>query len=121
MRLVLQGKADYRFAALAAQVLYDELLACGVQIFTNMNGAAIDTPAFMDLFALMAELEKISRVIKKIDRLISRDLAEEWKWISIPLAASAVSTCRTKASLKRHRLIRPPSRIVQSITLISGR
>jgi cardiolipin synthase len=32
VRLLLQGKADYRFAALAAQVLYDELLAAGVQI-----------------------------------------------------------------------------------------
>jgi len=35
-----------------------ELGACGVQIFTNMNGAAIDTPPFMDLFALMAELDR---------------------------------------------------------------
>jgi predicted TIM-barrel fold metal-dependent hydrolase len=35
-----------------------ELGACGVQIFTNMNGAASDTPAFMDLFALMAELDR---------------------------------------------------------------
>jgi len=35
-----------------------ELGACGVQIFTNMNGAAIDTPPFLDLFALMAELDR---------------------------------------------------------------
>jgi predicted TIM-barrel fold metal-dependent hydrolase len=35
-----------------------ELGACGVQIFTNMNGAAIDTPPFMGLFALMAELDR---------------------------------------------------------------
>lgn len=35
-----------------------ELGACGVQIFTNMNGTAIDTPPFMDLFALMAELDR---------------------------------------------------------------
>jgi len=35
-----------------------ELGACGVQIFTSMNGAAIDTPAFMELFALMAELDR---------------------------------------------------------------
>ena len=33
VRLVLQGKADYRFAALAAQVLYEELLGSGVRIF----------------------------------------------------------------------------------------
>lgn len=33
VRLLLQGRADYRFAALAASVLYDELLARGVRIF----------------------------------------------------------------------------------------
>ncbi|MFO1341463.1 MAG: phospholipase D-like domain-containing protein, partial [Burkholderiaceae bacterium] len=32
VRLLLQGKVDYRFAGLAARVLYDELLAEGVQI-----------------------------------------------------------------------------------------
>ncbi|MEK8050154.1 cardiolipin synthase ClsB [Ideonella sp. DXS22W] len=40
VRLLLQGKVDYRFAALAAQVLYDELLAVGVQVFEY-------TPAFL--------------------------------------------------------------------------
>ena len=40
VRLLLQGKVDYRFAALAAQVLYEELLAAGVQIFEY-------TPAFL--------------------------------------------------------------------------
>ena len=40
VRLLLQGKVDYRFAALAAQALYDELLAHGVRIFEY-------TPAFL--------------------------------------------------------------------------
>ena len=40
VRLLLQGKADYRMAALAARVLYDELLAHGVQVFEY-------TPAFL--------------------------------------------------------------------------
>jgi len=40
VRLLLQGKIDYRFAALAAQVLYDELLLKGVQIYEY-------TPAFL--------------------------------------------------------------------------
>ena len=40
VRLLLQGKADYRIAALAAQVLYDELLHHGVRIFEY-------TPAFL--------------------------------------------------------------------------
>ena len=40
VRLLLQGKVDYRFAALAAQVLYDEMLRSGVQVFEY-------TPAFL--------------------------------------------------------------------------
>ena len=40
VRLLLQGKLDYRIAGLAAQVLYDELLADGVRIFEY-------TPAFL--------------------------------------------------------------------------
>jgi cardiolipin synthase A/B len=40
VRLLLQGKVDYRFAALAAQVLYDELRGHGVRIFEYM-------PAFL--------------------------------------------------------------------------
>lgn len=40
VRLLLQGKVDYRFAALAAQVLYDELRSHGVRIFEYM-------PAFL--------------------------------------------------------------------------
>ena len=40
VRLLLQGKLDYRFAGLAAQVLYDELLAAGVQVYEY-------TPAFL--------------------------------------------------------------------------
>jgi cardiolipin synthase A/B len=40
VRLLLQGKLDYRFAGLAASVLYEELLARGVQIFEY-------TPAFL--------------------------------------------------------------------------
>jgi cardiolipin synthase len=40
VRLLLQGKIDYRVAALAARVLYEELLASGVRIFEY-------TPAFL--------------------------------------------------------------------------
>ncbi|MDE2368773.1 MAG: cardiolipin synthase ClsB [Burkholderiales bacterium] len=40
VRLLLQGKIDYRFAALAAQALYDELCAQGVRIYEY-------TPAFL--------------------------------------------------------------------------
>jgi cardiolipin synthase len=40
VRLLLQGKVDYRIAALAAQALYDELRSHGVRIFEY-------TPAFL--------------------------------------------------------------------------
>jgi cardiolipin synthase len=40
VRLLLQGKVDYRIAGLAARVLYDELRADGVRIFEY-------TPAFL--------------------------------------------------------------------------
>ncbi|HEU4459243.1 MAG TPA: cardiolipin synthase ClsB [Methylibium sp.] len=40
VRLLLQGKPDYRVAQLAAQALYDELLARGVRVFEYM-------PAFL--------------------------------------------------------------------------
>ncbi len=40
VRLLLQGKADYRFAALAAQVLYDELLRSGLHVYEYL-------PAFL--------------------------------------------------------------------------
>jgi len=40
VRLLLQGKPDYRFAMLAAEVLYDDLLASGARVFEY-------TPAFL--------------------------------------------------------------------------
>jgi cardiolipin synthase len=48
VRLLLQGKLDYRLAGLAAQVLYDELLAHGVQIFEYM-------PAFLHAKVALAD------------------------------------------------------------------
>ncbi len=35
-----------------------ELGACGVQVFTNVNGIALSDPQFFDVFALLAELDK---------------------------------------------------------------
>ena len=49
VRLLLQGKIDYRIAGVAARVLYDELLAKGVQIFEY-------TPAY--LHAKMAVVDE---------------------------------------------------------------
>jgi cardiolipin synthase len=40
IRLLLQGKVDYRIAAIAARVLYDEMLSRGIRVFEY-------TPAFL--------------------------------------------------------------------------
>lgn len=40
IRLLMQGKVDYRFAGLAARVLYEEMLVCGVRVFEY-------TPAYL--------------------------------------------------------------------------
>jgi len=48
VRLLLQGKIDYRFAALAAQVLYDELRRHGIRIFEY-------TPAFLHAKVALAD------------------------------------------------------------------
>jgi cardiolipin synthase len=48
VRLLLQGMVDYRIAALAAQVLYDELLTHGVRIFEYM-------PAFLHAKVALAD------------------------------------------------------------------
>jgi cardiolipin synthase A/B len=48
VRLLLQGKVDYRMAALAAQVLYDEMLSHGVRIFEY-------TPAFLHAKVALAD------------------------------------------------------------------
>ena len=48
MRLLLQGKLDYRFAGLAASVLYDELLSRGVRIYEY-------TPAFLHAKVALAD------------------------------------------------------------------
>jgi aminocarboxymuconate-semialdehyde decarboxylase len=51
--------ANDRDAMLAeARRAIGDLGARGVQIFTSVAGTAIDSPAFMDLFALVAELDR---------------------------------------------------------------
>ncbi len=48
VRLLLQGKVDYRFAALAARVLYHELLAAGVRVWEY-------TPAYLHAKAAVVD------------------------------------------------------------------
>lgn len=62
VRLLLQGKLDYRFAGLAAQVLYDELLEHGVRIFEYM-------PAFLHAKVALADDEWATVGSSNIDPL----------------------------------------------------
>jgi len=62
IRLLLQGKADYRFAALAAQVLYDELLGRGVRVFEY-------TPAFLHAKVALVDREWATVGSSNIDPL----------------------------------------------------
>ena len=62
VRLLLQGKLDYRFAGLAAQVLYEELLADGVRVFEYM-------PAFLHAKVALADADWATIGSSNIDPL----------------------------------------------------
>ncbi|MCC7286178.1 MAG: cardiolipin synthase ClsB [Burkholderiaceae bacterium] len=62
VRLLLQGKIDYRFAALAAQVLYDELRRHGIRIFEYM-------PAFLHAKAALVDSDWATVGSSNIDPL----------------------------------------------------
>lgn len=62
VRLLLQGKLDYRFAGLAARTLYDELLAAGVKIFEY-------TPAFLHAKVALTDNEWATVGSSNIDPL----------------------------------------------------
>jgi cardiolipin synthase len=62
VRLLLQGKIDYRFAALAAHVLYDELRGHGIRIFEYM-------PAFLHAKVAVVDAEWATVGSSNIDPL----------------------------------------------------
>lgn len=62
VRLLLQGKLDYRFAGLAARVLYDEMLAYGVRIWEY-------TPAFLHAKVAVVDQEWATVGSSNIDPL----------------------------------------------------
>lgn len=111
VRLLLQGKADYRFAALAAQVLYDEMLRNGVRVFEYM-------PAFLHAKVALVDddwatvgssnIDPLSLLLNLEANLIVRDaafnaqlaqqleaaLAESREVLSPPVAAGWWSVLR---------------------------
>ena len=78
VRLLMQGKPDYRIAAMAARVLYDELMACGVEIHEY-------TPAFLHAKVMLVDehwatvgssnIDPISLLLNLEANLIVRDEA----------------------------------------------
>lgn len=62
VRLLMQGKIDYRFAALAARVLYDELLAWGVKVYEY-------TPAFLHAKVAVVDMDWATVGSSNIDPL----------------------------------------------------
>jgi cardiolipin synthase A/B len=62
VRLLLQGKVDYRFAALAAHVLYEGLLARGIRIYEY-------TPAFLHAKVAVVDREWATVGSSNIDPL----------------------------------------------------
>lgn len=76
VRLLMQGKPDYRIAAMAARVLYDELMACGVEIHEY-------TPAFLHAKVMLVDehwatvgssnIDPISLLLNLEANLIVRD------------------------------------------------
>ena len=94
VRLLLQGKVDYRLAALAAQVLYDELQAQGVRIYEY-------TPAFLHAKVALVDsdwatvgssnIDPLSLLVNLEANVIVRDSAfveELGREIDLALAAS---------------------------------
>jgi cardiolipin synthase len=87
VRLLMQGKVDYRLAALAARVLYDELLSQGVRIFEY-------TPAFLHAKVAVVDAGWATVGSSNIDPLS----------LLLNLEANAVIQDEQFASLLRQRL-----------------
>lgn len=93
VRLLLQGKVDYRIAALAARVLYDELMRAGVQIheytpaYLHAKVAVVDDDwatvgsSNIDPLSLLVNLEANLLVrdrafVRRLSAELDRDFAE---------------------------------------------
>ena len=102
VRLLLQGKADYRFAALAAQVLYDEMLRSGVQIHEY-------TPAFLHAKVAVVDGDWATVGSSNIDPLSLLLNLEANVIVRDPLFAQALAG-RIDAALQVSRaVLRPPA------------
>lgn len=132
VRLLLQGKIDYRFAALAARVLYGELLGAGVRIleytpaFLHAKVAIVDDDwatvgsSNIDPLSLLVNLE--ANVIVR-DRAFVAELARE---LDIDFAAanevqSTDGSGRTWAGRARRGFVAWCANLYLRIAGINGR
>ncbi len=101
VRLLLQGKADYRFAALAAQVLYDEMLRSGVRVFEY-------TPAFLHAKVALVDGQWATVGSSNIDPL-SLLLNLEANVVVLDETFTAALALRFEAAVQASReVLRPP-------------
>ena len=101
VRLLLQGKADYRFAALAAQVLYDEMLRSGVRVYEY-------SPAFLHAKVALVDDDWATVGSSNIDPL-SLLLNLEANVVVHDQAFTAALAARFEAALLHSReVVRPP-------------
>jgi cardiolipin synthase len=132
VRLLLQGKIDYRFAAMAARVLYGELLGAGVRIFEY-------TPAFLhakvaivdDAWATVgsSNIDPLSLLVNLEANVIVRDagfVAELARELAVDFAASTEvqptdGAGRTWAGRARRGLVAWAANLYLRIAGINGR
>ena len=101
VRLLLQGKIDYRIAALAARAVYDELRAHGVHIFEY-------TPAFLHAKVAVVDDDWATVGSSNIDPL-SLLLNLEANVVVLDQAFTAALALRFEAAVQCSReVVRPP-------------
>jgi len=114
VRLLLQGRPDYRIAALAAQVLYRELLAGGVQIF-EYEAAALHAKVVrvdeawatigssnLDPLSLLVNFEanlaiRDGKFVREVARALERAFCQSRAVSDTPVTAGWVGALRRRA------------------------
>jgi cardiolipin synthase len=101
VRLLLQGKVDYRIAALVAQVLYDELLTHGVRIYEY-------TPAFLHAKVALADDEWATVGSSNIDPLSLLLNLEANVVVRDPRFSAALTAAIERALASSREVTAPP-------------
>ena len=103
VRLLLQGKVDYHFAALAARVLYDEMRGNGIRIFEY-------TPAFLHAKVAVIDEQWATVGSSNIDPLSLVLNMEANVVVRDPVFAQSLSECFEAAIAVSTEVAGPPAR-----------